>query len=287
MYRKNITRRSRTAIVIAIDGSISMQEFTLLHSTRMRKMDAAALISNFIIDELITRATRAGDIRDYYDITVIQYSGDVIDTIIAEESGGMVPVNQLHNATPQPVSYNIVHMEDDGTQSTIPITLHEWVKPKAYGIAPMYEAFVHIKDTITKWCNDDFNRNSFPPTVINITAGCCGDAEEDELLDIADEIASIGTKDGATLLINIELTDERSEHNESLLFPSLSQDISHDNDGQMLYNMSSTLPKELEPLINKMLGEQHKGPYKCFARNASICEILAISDIGTEKCNHY
>ena len=103
----------------------------------------------------------------------------------------------------------------------------------------------------------------------------------------ADEIASIGTKDGATLLINIELTDERSEHNESLLFPSLSQDISHDNDGQMLYNMSSTLPKELEPLINKMLGEQHKGPYKCFARNASICEILAISDIGTEKCNHY
>ena len=176
MYQRTITRMSRSAVVIAIDGSVSMQEWTMLYNTRMRKMEAAALIANFAIDELVMRSTRAGDIRDYYDIAVFRYSDDGIEPIIASEDNSMVHINSLHEAIPQPVCYNIVHEEEDGTQSIIPITLHEWVRPKAYGIAPMYEALVHIKGLISKWCNDTFNRRSFPPIVINITDGCCSNA---------------------------------------------------------------------------------------------------------------
>lgn len=286
MYQRSITRMSRSAIVIAIDSSISMQEWTMLYNTRMRKMEAAALIANFAIDELVMRSTRAGDIRDYYDIAVLRYSGDGIEPIIADEDNSMIHINKLHDAIPQPVCYNIVQKEEDGSYSTIPMTLHEWVTPKAYGIAPMYEAFVHIKDLISKWCDDSFNRRSFPPIVINITDGCCGDAEEMELLDIAKEIDNIGTKDGTTLIINIYLASE-SDQTENILFPTLCDNFSHDSDCQMLYNMSSTLPEELEYIIKDIIGCGDKRPYKCFARNALMGEILTLADIGTESCNKY
>lgn len=258
----------------------------MLHNTRMRKMEAAALIANFVIDELVMRATRAGDIRDYYDIAVLQYSGDGLESIIASEDDTMVQISSLHNAIPQPKSYNIVHTEEDGTQQTIPLILHEWVTPKACGIAPMYEALVHIKSLVSKWCDDSFNHRSFPPIVINISDGCCGDADDIELLDMAAEIESIGTKDGTTLLINIHLANE-DDSAENVLFPQVCDLFSHDHDTQLLYDMSSRLPKELEYMIEDIVGCNTQGPHKCFARNASVCEILALTDIGTEGCNKY
>lgn len=286
MYQRSITRMSRSAIIIAIDGSISMQEWTMLFNTRMRKMEAAALIANFAIDELVMRTTRAGDIRDYYDIAVFRYLDDGIEPIIASEEEGLVHINTLHERTPQPVCYNIIQDEEDGSQNTIPITLHEWVTPQAYGMAPMYEALVHIKDLITKWCNDSFNQRSFPPIVINITDGCCSDAESAELIDIANEIQKVGTKEGATLLVNIHLANE-IDSTENILFPPVCDLFSDDPDCQMLYDMSSVLPTEMEHIIKDMVGCSDMGPYKCFARNASICEILTATDIGTEGCNKF
>ncbi|MBO7263928.1 MAG: hypothetical protein J6U93_05355 [Alistipes sp.] len=286
MYQHSITRMSRSAVVIAIDSSISMQEWTMFYHTRMRKMDVATLIANFAIDELVMRSSRSGDMRDYYDIAVLQYSGDGIEPVIADEDNGMIHISALHDRIPQPICYNIVQQTEDGSQSTIPISLHEWITPKAYGIAPMYEVLTHIKSLVSKWCDDPFNRKSFPPMVINITDGCCGDAEDSELLDMASEIQSIGTKDGTTLLLNIYLANEADE-SDNILFPSVCDLFSHDHDCQLLYNMSSTLPEELEYIIKDLSDCGRQRPYKCFARNASICEILALVDIGTDGCEKY
>lgn len=277
---------SRSAIIIAIDGSISMQEWTTLFNTRMRKMEAAALIANFAIDELVIRSTRAGNLRDYYDITLFRYSGEGIEPIIASEDNNMVHINTLSESIPQPVCYNIVQEEEDGTYSTIPLTLNEWVTPKAYGIAPMYEAMVHIKDILTRWRDDTFNLRSFPPIVINIMDGCCSDAEERELIDIAEQIKSICTHDGNTLLVNIHLANELDAM-QSIVFPTLSDNFSSDHDSQMLYDMSSILPDELKYTIMDIIGSDRHSPRKCFARNASICEILTMTDIGTEARNKY
>ena len=284
MYKRSITRISRSAVIIAIDGSISMQEWTMFHNTRMRKMEAAALIANFAIDELVIRSTRSGIMRDYYDIAVLQYYDEYIEPIIGSENGGMVHISSLYDSVPQPVCYNLCQEAENGTLTTMPMTLNEWVKPKAYGIAPMYEALVHIKDLVTKWCEDNANRASFPPLVINITDGCCSDAEADDILDIANSIKSIGTKDGSTLILNVYLANE-ADDTTNILFPALCDNFSHDHDCQMLYEMSSTLPDELEDNMDEILGCSGGGAYKCFARNASICEILSLTDIGTEGCN--
>lgn len=284
MYLHPITRISRSAVIIAIDGSISMEEETLFHETPMRKREAAALIANFFIDELLMRSTRAGDLRDYYDIAIFRYTNDNIEPIIASEEMGLVHINSLQEAIPQPVCYNIVGNKSDGTQSMIPLTLNEWVTPHAYGSAPMYEMFVHIKGLITKWCDDRFNRHSFPPIIVHISDGWSSDAEEEELLDIAEEIKSIGTKEGNTLLVNIYLSNRYDEAT-SIVFPSHGQHI--DQDAQMLYDMSSLLPDELEGVVMELTGSTNNKPYKCFARNAALCEILTLADIGTEECKRH
>lgn len=282
MYQHSITRTSHSAIVIAIDCSISMQEWTTFYRTRMRKMEVASLIANFAIDELVTRSTRAGDIRNYYDIAVFQYSGDGIEPVIASEDNNMVNISTLQDRMPLPVCYNIRQENDN----IIPISLNGWTTPKASGTAPMYEALAHIKNLVSKWCSDTFNRNSFPPIVINITDGCCSDAEDAELLDIASEIKSIGTYDGTALLLNVYLANE-ADYSEQIQFPLVCDNFSEDHDCQLLYNMSSILPDELEVLIRDVYGYEVKREYKCFARNASICDILTLVDIGTDRCIKY
>lgn len=285
MYKHCITRTSRSAIVIAIDSSISMQEWTKFYNTRMRKMEVASLITNFVIDEIIMRSTRAGLIRDYYDIAIIRYSGDGIESILTNEDGGMIHINQLSDMMPQPVCYDITYGACCDAQTTIPLSLHEWITPKAYGTSPMYEALAHIRDMLTLWCDDHINRNSFPPMVINISAGCCSDAEDTELLDIASQIQKIGTNDGNTLMLNIYLADEYDDL-DNILFPSTYNIFSDNHDCQMLSDMSSNLPSELEYIVTEIGGYKHSGGYKCFACNASIFELLMIADIGTEDCKH-
>lgn len=285
MYQQSITHIHRTAVIIAIDCSLSMQNWTHLHHTRMRKMEAAALIANFAIDEIAVRATRGNEVRNYYDVAVIGYSGDGAEVIIGNEYNHLTDIKTLFERTPQPVCYNIEQYDCNGERVTTPITLHEWVKPKACGSTPMYEALTLSKSLISDWCDNPHNRISTPPLIINISDGGCSDADNDDIIDIAKDIQEIGTLDGATLLVNIYLATEGNNDNKSIVFPSLEEYSSDDQEELLLYNISSTLPQELEPILHKLTGYKRDGWCKCFARNASICEILAMADIGTEGCH--
>ncbi len=50
MYTQEITRTHRTAFVIAIDQSSSMQESVVVNSRRMTKAEAVAAITNRLIN---------------------------------------------------------------------------------------------------------------------------------------------------------------------------------------------------------------------------------------------
>ena len=78
MYTQEITRTHRTAFVIAIDQSSSMQESVVVNSRRMTKAEAVAAITNRLIDELVMRARRDDGIRNYYDIAVIGYGNEKV-----------------------------------------------------------------------------------------------------------------------------------------------------------------------------------------------------------------
>ena len=76
MYTQSITRRHRTAFLLAIDGSGSMAEEIRFRGRTSTKAEAVAAIANELLFELIERARRSDGVRDYYDIALIGYSGD-------------------------------------------------------------------------------------------------------------------------------------------------------------------------------------------------------------------
>ena len=75
-YTQSITRRHRTAFVLAIDQSGSMVEELEFRGRRTSKAAAVAEVANSLLSELLLRATREGEVRDYYDIAVVGYSGE-------------------------------------------------------------------------------------------------------------------------------------------------------------------------------------------------------------------
>lgn len=284
MYQQSITHLNRSAVIIAIDCSVSMQSWTYLRHTRMRKMEAAALITNYTIDEIVVRATRGNEIRNYYDIAVVGYSGDGVEVIIGDHSDNLVDIKSLFEVMPQPSCYQITQQNSKGEAITTPLTLHEWVKPKACGTTPLYEALILIKSMLSDWCNNPHNRHSFPPLVINISDGCCSDGDYNEVVEIAKDIQVLRTTDGTTTFVNILLTTDREIREEPLMFPSLDEFTPSTDEEQLLHEMSSILPSELDDALCKLTGYKSNKTRKCFARNASICEILAMADIGTEGC---
>lgn len=56
----------------------------MLNNKVMRKAEAVAIVCNYIIDELLERATRRSEVRNYYDISVIGYQQHDIAPIIPD-----------------------------------------------------------------------------------------------------------------------------------------------------------------------------------------------------------
>lgn len=282
IYQQRINHHARTAIVIAIDGSVSMQNWTMLHHTRMRKSEAAALIANFIIDELIVRACRGSEIRNYYDVAVIGYSGNGVESLLPSDENNFSAIDHLYEHLPQPKCYHINQEVDDGTLISMPITLHQWIKPSTCGTTPMYEALAHIKWMLSNWCMHRDNRDSFPPLLINITDGGFNDANEHEVIDIAKEIQQISTRDGNVLVFNIHLATEGEGDSVCEQFPTEQCFNTSDPECLALFNMSSTLPDVMEDIVAQMYSLTEAGRYRCFARNSTICEVINLIDLGTE-----
>lgn len=56
-----------------------------------------AEVANSLLSELLLRATREGEVRDYYDIAVVGYSGEGVHSLLSADET-FVPVSALRNA---------------------------------------------------------------------------------------------------------------------------------------------------------------------------------------------
>ena len=84
MHKREITSKSRTAFVIAIDQSGSMAEPVTIGRSHMTKAEAVAAITGRLVEELLLRASRDDGVRDYYDIAVIGYGGGRIYPLLGD-----------------------------------------------------------------------------------------------------------------------------------------------------------------------------------------------------------
>lgn len=278
MYTQSITRAHRTAFILAIDQSGSMAETLLFRGRQTTKADAVAEVTNRLLFELIERARRSDQVRDYYDIAVLGYSGDGVVSLLSDQET-LIPVSRLAAMPANRAEVLVERQMPDGKPTLRKISMPAWIIPKAAGQTPMYETLLQIRELVGEWCNHPAHNDSFPPIVFNITDGEASDCDEREQLGICEKIRSIGTTDGQVLLINIHIAT--AADNRSLLFPT-EEEISYGSRyAQLLYDCSSPMPDELSEVIRQVRGNLAPPPFRGMSYNSSISELIAILNIGS------
>lgn len=279
MYTQSITRSHRTAFILAIDQSGSMAEKLLFRGRQTTKAEAVAEVTNRLLFELIERARRSDEVRDYYDIAVLGYSGDGIVSLLNDPEPRWFRYRGwplCPSISQKPV---VERRMPDGEATFRKISMPAWIAPKAVGQTPMYEALLQIRDLTQAWCTNPAHSESFPPIVFNITDGEASDCDQREQLAICEKIRTIGTTDGKVLLINIHIAT--TSDSRSLLFPT-EEEIPADNRyARLLHDCSSPMPEELSEAIRQVRGDLAKPPFRGMSYNTSIAELIAILNIGS------
>ena len=182
MYSQEITRQHRTAFILALDRSGSMQESVRFGKKVMSKAEAVSIIANALITELIDRCRRTDSLRNYYDVAVVGYSNDNIEMLLGRD--GMLSIDDLSRISPRRRTLSDEEQLSEQNSAIFQHSLDEWFTPHAEGNTPMYEAMLRVRDLAKEWCEKSENRQSFPPVVINITDGEASDCDDNELRDI-------------------------------------------------------------------------------------------------------
>ncbi len=279
MYSQEITRRHRTAFIIALDQSTSMQEQVRFGRLRMSKAQAVAYTANVLITELIDRSRRKDGVRNYYDIAVVGYSDDEVRMLLSQD--GFVSVKNLAERIPEAVTLSFEESMPDNSAAMVKHHIHPWIEPKAEGNTPMYEALLRIREMVEEWCEQEQNRESFPPIVFNITDGEASDCDDNELRYAAEMLRRTGTGDGTTLLINIHLSTDLLQP--SMVFPMAEELHSANRYARLLADCSSIMPDSFNAEIGKLKLSASTPPYRGMGYNASVIELLSIINIGSRS----
>ena len=277
-YTQSITRRHRTAFVLAIDQSGSMVEELEFRGRRTSKAAAVAEVANSLLSELLLRATREGEVRDYYDIAVVGYSGEGVHSLLSADET-FVPVSALRNAVRNTRRVSIERRLPDGQPAFNEVTVSEWIAPAASGQTPMYEALLYVHDLVEAWCRRPEHRESFPPLVFNITDGEATDCDDAELRAVAGQIKSLRTADGNVLLVNIHIAAGDTPH--TVFFPSAEEASYPNRYAEVLYDCSSPMPEVFNEAIREAKGPGALPPFRGMSFNASAEELITMLNIGS------
>ena len=279
MYTQEITRSHRSAFVLLLDQSTSMQQQVQFGRMITSKAEVVAYTANALITELVDRCRRADGIRDYYDIAVIGYSGDNVHSLLPKE--GFNSIAELAKNTPPMVTIAFEEDLPDGTQALVRHRQREWIKPLAEGTTPMHEALHMVRDLVEEWCDKRENRQSFPSIVINITDGEPTDCTDLDLRDVCTLIKRTATEDGNTLLINIHISTDSSLN--SVIFPMHEELVQACDKARLLADCSSMMPSALEEAIYELKGVGAIPPFIGIGYNATVVELLSMINIGSRS----
>lgn len=279
MYSQEITRQHRTAFIIALDRSGSMQESVLFGQKQMSKAEAVAIIANALITELIDRCRRTDSLRNYYDVAIVGYSDNQVDMLLGQD--GMLSIDDLSKITPHRRILSQEEQLSTHDRAIFQHSLDEWFAPHAEGNTPMYEAMLKVRDLAMEWCEKSENHQSFPPIVINITDGEASDCDDNELRDICEQIKRISTDDGNVLLMNIHISTDYTQP--AIIFPMVEELSGAGRYSRLLAECSSVMPSAFDNAIREMKGQGATPPFFGMGYNASIIELLSIVNIGSRS----
>lgn len=279
MYRSRITRKNPTAVMILIDQSGSMEEKTVYSGRETTKARAVASIVNSLLSELVNRSRREEGVRDYFDIAVYGYRGSGVRSLLPNAKDNIIPLSRLADSMLRTEEEKIERLMPDGTGTLSVVTKKIWIEPAAEGGTSMLAALEKVLRTAAKWCSDSGHRESYPPTIFNITDGEATDGSAKELLAAAEKIKALSTGDGNALLVNVHLSSHFGD--EPVIFPDSAEGLPYDRYARLLFGMSNPLPEA----YSAAMGLAGGASCRAMGYNASIVDLINIMNIGSISVN--
>ncbi len=280
MYTQEITRRNRTAFIIAIDQSTSMQESSVVDSRKLSKADMVTILTNRILEELVARARREDGIHNYYDIAVIGYSNDRAYPLL-DSHRNFIPVHELSGYDHPSRTIFFVRRLPSGQEQMFREVVPMWIEPKAEGSTPIYDVMSYIHDCLKEWCSNPHNADSFPPVIFNITDGESSDCSDVELREISQKIKNLSTTDGNVILTNIHINVQNPTRR--TIFPTIEEVGCESRYARLLAECSSVIPEQFNDVIRAERGDFARPPFRAMGFNASMAEVLEIFNIGSRN----
>lgn len=277
MYTAEISRRAPACFLFVIDQSGSMLE-VIGGLMGIRKADFVADALNKTLQNLVISCAKSEGMRDYFNIGVIGYGGHGVGSAFVGFLQGreIVPISDIAE-NPARVDDRIQRMPDGaGGIYESPIKFPIWFDATASGGTPMVEALNLVEKWLVTWVNE--HQSSYPPIVMHITDGESSDGDP---TDVVNRIRELATEDGNVLIFNLH-----TSHRESppTTFPSDETQLPDDAFAQLLFRLSSIFPENMSQVARSQ-GYSVESGTKGFIFNASITEIVAFFNIGTQPSN--
>jgi hypothetical protein len=270
-YEQQISRAYPTCILFLIDQSGSM-EAPFAGEANTQKAEAVADVLNQWLSALVNMCSKDEGLRHYFDVGVIGYADDAVPAFGGKFAGlPLVPITDLGA---HPIRYERKFepfQDDEGNTREIEMEVPVWVDPVANGRTSMCEALKYAIQLLQDWIRR--HRDSFPPTIINITDGVSTDGDPTQ---VAGALKQLRTDDGEVLLFNCHLSSSNAPPVE---FPD-SPDVLPDEYGRLLFNISSELPPPLVEQAREFRFQLNTGARGLFY-NAPGDKLINFLNVGT------
>jgi hypothetical protein len=265
----SVTKNLPACVLVLIDQSGSMADSCGLDGRPKSVVLARAV--NSALDYLVAECTRGELIKDYLHVGIVGYgsgSGGISEPLgQGSAPAGLLKVSELESrASTESVE------RDDGTGEIITVTRNKWFDPVADGGTPMAEALQLAVQKLGLWTREF--PTALPPVVLNVTDAEANDVAKAE--SIANEVRSIATTDGDTLLFSCHISKSPAS---PIMFPT-NEDSLPDQFSKLLFRMSSDLPKRFIELGRTRKLPMEEGS-RGFMFNADAVALVKFLMIGT------
>jgi hypothetical protein len=281
-YTAEINRTQPTAFVFLIDQSGSMKNNVEHDGKTITKAQLAADVLNDTLNELLARATKGDDVREYYKIAIIGYGGESSTKANYLWQGNLAGKQWC---TMQEITDGFIEKVDVSTtrktrtgEETIIVTRKKWMNAVANKQTPMLDALNKANEIIEQWLVEHSGKDCYPPTIINITDGEATDAKAPELIAISSKIKSLHTSDGNVLMFNIHIDDAG---NTPIVLPETISELPDNKYAHTLFEMSSALPARYDGDLQAIKKATDRKIYKAMCYNADATKLVTIMSIGT------
>ena len=250
-------------LMVIADLSGSMNE-GFAGQADIRKADALADVVNGVIGDFVDRMNVGGQIRPRLDVMLEGYGGNGTGSLLQGPLGGKDIVSIADLADNPAAEIDV----DDGEGNMIPRPV--WINPAGSGGTPMKAGFARLRSTAARWGRKPAGKHLV--LGVHVTDGAFTDADpSQELADLASEVTSRG---GELLMTNIHLSSGGNP-GDAVIFPDEADADRLDEQGKLLFRMSSPVPAALAEKLGTKPGA------RMMAYNATLEQFAKVFEAGS------